>query len=380
MPPPEAVSNGILWKLEKCVYGLNDAARMWYFSVWEELEKLNCQRSSLDYGIFCWYLDTKLCGIFQTHVDDFLWSGTDEFKVQVIDKLCQKFKVGHSASNAFRYIGLSISQNEDGITLEQIDYINAIENYTLPRDRQMKKSSPCTKEETSTFCQLVGKLNWVANQSRPDILFDVCQLSSVMKAPTIEHILKANKVLRKIKEQPLRLKFSNLGDPADITLHVYSDASLGNLPSGSSSGGFVVFAVGKNGNSCPLTWKSSVIRRVVRSTISAETCALVDALDSAYFLSHFLSELLQRKIENHLMVPIHAFTDNESLQRNAYATTMAQEKRLRIDIASVKQMLQRKELSSLKWIPASAQMADSLTKVGANTLTLCRALENGHID
>ena len=34
-PPPEAHADNKLWRLKKCVYGLNDAARMWYFSIWE---------------------------------------------------------------------------------------------------------------------------------------------------------------------------------------------------------------------------------------------------------------------------------------------------------------------------------------------------------
>ena len=33
MPSPEAHTENKLWQLKKCVYGLSDAARMWYFSV-----------------------------------------------------------------------------------------------------------------------------------------------------------------------------------------------------------------------------------------------------------------------------------------------------------------------------------------------------------
>ena len=51
-PPSEAHAKNKLWKLDKCVYGLNDAARMWYFTVWEELESLGCRRSVFDYGVF----------------------------------------------------------------------------------------------------------------------------------------------------------------------------------------------------------------------------------------------------------------------------------------------------------------------------------------
>ena len=53
------------------------------------------------------------------------------------------------------------------------------------------------------------------------------------------------------------------------------------------------------------------------STLSAETNAMVDALDITYFLSNELLEILFLKSVFHKMpdnqVPILAFTDNESL-------------------------------------------------------------------
>ena len=39
VPHSESNVAGILWVLEKCIYGLKDAAWMWYFAVWDKLEK-----------------------------------------------------------------------------------------------------------------------------------------------------------------------------------------------------------------------------------------------------------------------------------------------------------------------------------------------------
>ena len=85
VPPKEAGTEGKLWKLFKCVYGLNDASRVWYFTVWEELETLGCKRSPVDFGIFTWYdVNKNLAGVFQSHVDDFMWAGTSNFHELVI--------------------------------------------------------------------------------------------------------------------------------------------------------------------------------------------------------------------------------------------------------------------------------------------------------
>ena len=159
---------------------------------------------------------------------------------------------------AFTYTGINISQDSDKITLNQIDYINSIKPIPISPDRQLqyhKKLSDC---ESTSYCHLVGQFNWVANQSRSDICFDVCQPSSTMKALVIADLIKVNKVLRKIKDS--------------------------NLPSGSSTRGYVTFLVGKTMLS-PIALKPKTLRRVVQITISAEASAMIDALNLSYFIS-----------------------------------------------------------------------------------------------
>ena len=72
-------------------------------AIFEELHLLGCKRSEFDYGVFTWYKDGKLAGILLSHVDDFIWAGTSQFKENVIDSLCQKFKVGSMDSKVFTY-------------------------------------------------------------------------------------------------------------------------------------------------------------------------------------------------------------------------------------------------------------------------------------
>ena len=72
-PPSEAsVLNGVLWKLRKVVYGLNDASRNWFFTVRKELLSSHCIQSTIDKAIFRWYDNSKLAGLFVLHVDKLL--------------------------------------------------------------------------------------------------------------------------------------------------------------------------------------------------------------------------------------------------------------------------------------------------------------------
>ena len=291
-PPLEAGVSGVLWRLKKCLYGLNDASRMWYFAVYEKLISLNCLRLSIDYALFIWFDDKKnLSGLIEVHVDDMIWIGTKLFAIFVIAPLCSAFQMGSRSKTEFDYLGLHVCQSQNGITLDQIEYIDSITPIVLSRQRQTAKQDFCDGSESKLFRQLVGKLNWISSQSRPDIAFDVCSLSSVMKTPKISDIVTANKILRRIKEQPLKIMFPGLTDLNDIQLVCYSDASLANLPSGRSSEGYVIFAA-TSSRCCPILWKSNTIKRVVRSTLAAETSAMVDALDASYFVAAVLSEVL----------------------------------------------------------------------------------------
>ena len=67
-----------------------------------------------------------------------------------------------------------------------------------------------------------------SQQSRSDVVFDAYQLASRIKYDKVEHLMEANKVIKKIKLEKVNLKFQNLGS-GQLRLFVYTDASLGNL-------------------------------------------------------------------------------------------------------------------------------------------------------
>ena len=157
----------------------------------------------------------------------------------MIVPLCASFNVGKHAEKDFQYVGLHIVQ----IYVDQIEYLNGIAAVDMDVTHRGCKTDFCSPAEASSFRKLVGMLNWVASQTRPDLSFDVCRLSSCMANPTVADILKANKVLGKVKQSPLRLVFPKLENLSESNVIVYTDASLANLPNGKSVGGYIVFLV-----------------------------------------------------------------------------------------------------------------------------------------
>ena len=82
------------------MYGLANASRYWYLHVKEELKKLGANVSSVDLGLFYWKEHYKLAGILAFHVDDMVWGGNENFKINVIDNLKNTFMFGSEETKA----------------------------------------------------------------------------------------------------------------------------------------------------------------------------------------------------------------------------------------------------------------------------------------
>ena len=135
MPPFEAKEDGVISKLEKAVYGLNDASRNWYFTVKEELLKIGCEQSKIDKSLFRWYEDGKLQGLSLMHVDDFLYAGSQNFRKRVVYKIMQKYEMGKHQSGNFKYVGIEIIQTTEGIKVQHNLYIDGVKEIPISRKR-----------------------------------------------------------------------------------------------------------------------------------------------------------------------------------------------------------------------------------------------------
>ena len=376
IPPKDFKEEGVIWKLNKVAYGLEDASRNWFMSVREELLRLNCKQSELDQALFRWYYRDELQGVFVMHVDDFLFGGTDAFNKSVIEPISRKYKVGKRLAENFRYVGLNMNQHKDGtISIDQNDYATELEEIHIQKGRKFEKKSPLNEDEAEALKSLAGQINWLATQTRPDLSYDALELNMCKKQPTVENIVRANKTVRQA-QQNTHVSFPDLGNKEDLYLCVYSDASWGNLPdSVSSAQGHVVFLCGKEGKCCPLSWTANKIKRKVSSTLGAETLALHDACDEAIYLNAILSETIFDS--KHPRLKIFSVIDNKSLHDNIHSTKQVQEKRLRINIAEIRRMLQDNDVSSIKWVESKLQLADVLTKRGVDPQNILHVIQMG---
>ena len=220
-----------------------------------------------------------------------------------------------------------------------------------------------SEQELRSCRGIIGKLNWIATQTRPDLSFEVSDLTSSLKEKGVDSISLINKTVRKAKKHSSQLLIPNLGKLSELTLKVYCDASFAGHNSGSSHGGYIIYLAGHNDSYVPISWQSRRIKRVVKSTLAAETLAMVDAMEAAVYYRRLLLEMLQQE-DIPSKLPILCQTDNKSLYDSAYTSTQILDKRLRIETAIIREMLEGGLIYQLNWVPTSHQVADSLTKRG----------------
>ena len=163
------------------------------------------------------------------------------------------------------------------------------------------------------------------------------------------------------------------GDVSKASLGCYIDASFANLKDAGSQGGFIVFIVGRNQKYAPLMWQSRKIKRVVKSTLAAETMALLEGTESCFLIKSTLFEILILSNDSNIL-RITAITDNISLYDAVHSTKTIEGKRLKVDTCTLRDMMQKKEIHNIEWIEADNQIADSFTKAGASTSKLIAAL------
>ena len=376
-PPKEAInSKGTLWKLNRCLYGLNDAARQFYVSVSEVLMKHGCIQSSLDPALFLYRSEHELHGIVACHVDDFFHAGDEMFEHNVINPLRKHFSAGRCEDTSFTYIGFDILQDNMDIIVSQDAYVAQLEDPVLSSQRTSQKSDKLSSTESTLFRTLVGKLNWVVQGSRPDLAFDMVELSTKFKNATIRDLIRAIKGIRKVKSANSCIKFPVIGHIKEWKIVTFSDASHANLPDGvSSTSGHVVFLVGERNGCCAISWQTNKIKRIVRSTLAAESLSFQVALEDAMFHRKLLMEILNLQSS---VFPIIAFTDSKSLTEAVKSTKMVDDKRLRIDIAAIKQSPKDEDVE-LRWCPGAMQLANCLTKRGAQSNLLLEVLQTGKL-
>lgn len=219
-------------KLQKSIFGLKQASRNWYQKFTKALISDGFQQSKADHSMFVFRYG-MLRVIALIYVDDVLLMGNDAHKInQVKINLQSQFSIKDLGPLKY-FLGIEVARCSKGFVISQRKYtLDILEDCHIqdcrPSDFPMEQNLRLMKEDEtlevdeSKYRRLVGRLLYLT-VTRPDIAFNVNQLSQYISKPRQSHMDADIRVLRYLKTTAGQGLF--LSSERDMTLTAYCDAS-----------------------------------------------------------------------------------------------------------------------------------------------------------
>ena len=370
-PPPEANARGKIWLLNRPVYGLRDASRLWFKALMSFFTELKFKVITGDKAFFYLRMNDKVQLLVISHVDDFLLAGSKFYLDWLLEKISGRFKISKVERGTFLYTGMNIDVRRNYIMCSQKEYMHNLVDFDLSKYNLGERAD---EEGKKLIKKAVGQLNWLALSTRPDLQFDSLELSLNINESTFARLKRANKVFSVARKFQYDIKLNFLSYvPEELKLLLFTDASFGNLQDKirSTEGRIIFLRVGEY--TYPLSWKARKLEKVCLSVKSAETLALVNGIDECIYFKQILETLLGKT------VTITAFTDNHALKESIYSTKCVTEKRMERHLEFIRECLAHKEVRVIKWIETKSMLADCLTKSGVRPHELTAILKTGKL-
>ena len=388
MPPPEVrkrlkMKDDEILRIVRAIYGLLNAPKKWYESLSQFLISDGWVLHGLDKCLFK-RIDPKnncVVGFLGVHVDDILCAGNGPVYDEAIQRLRTRFPFGAwecALETSLTYCGCEVKQvSRYQVHLSQERFALSVDEINLSNERKLEVTEEVSFPERKAMRQVLGALNWRATQSAPWLLSTVSHLQGCIESASVQDILSLNKLVR------LQRRYFNQGlhfpnFDGDVMIVSFTDASWATRRDGSSQGGQITLMMGKNvinGAKTPfsvLSWSSRRLRRVARSSTSAEAQMTANTLDFHEFAKLAWIDL---DTPNTLSLK-HAdeyLSQHDSVMvcdaRNIFDGVVKvetsglhmEEKRTAIELLAIKERLGQARVS-LRWVDGDQELADGLTK------------------
>ena len=122
----------------------------------------------------------------------------------------ERFTYGTQETLPFRYVGLNIDKEEGKVIIDQDHFVESILPPDLGKISSNKKSWKLDDEFQTQYRSLVSKLNILSMSARPDISFEVKVLTTKYGKALKLDLMKAIKVLEKVKRKTTKITIPNM--------------------------------------------------------------------------------------------------------------------------------------------------------------------------
>ncbi len=374
-PPQQENAKGFVWKLTKAAYGLADSGRLWYLTSDAALrEAFGATRSRLEHTLYYRRNDTgALSFVLVAQVDNYVYAGTPSEITAFESFLQEEFHVGELEHGRFVVYGCEIEQHTDmSATVRQRAKLAEVPTQ-LPRsvaDKARSGNEPATPAELTDFKSILGKLLFVGRLTQPVLLRIASHFATKTLSLRAHHLKDLEAQLRHWKRVEPCIHFARPARPSPFILDVYTDAAMSSKKDPYARGGYVIYR--RCGDIVhPIHWSSRKLRRVARSSTTAEILATADAFDMGLYLKALLAELTY----DH---ELHLNSDSRSVFNLSSTTKEPEERVNKLDLAAMREAHENGELAVISRTPGYYLVADALTKDNRETAALLlRTLRDG---
>ncbi|PHH49299.1 Retrovirus-related Pol polyprotein from transposon TNT 1-94 [Ceratocystis fimbriata CBS 114723] len=291
------VPQGCVLKLRKSLYGLKQAAHDWYETISKYLVSL---------GFTC--LDCDPC-LFRHHergiyillyVDDMPCAARDRSQIEWFKtKMKERFGI-KDLGPVEVILGVKVTRDRTNrrLWLSQEHYVNEIvQDIGFTSERNRTTTTPVASEnglllprqteepqaDVHRYQHYVGCLQYLAQQTRPDIAYTVNKLCQHLVNPAVRHEKALHHLIRYLRST----KQYSICFGSDDTLIGYSDANFAAKEEKRASTLAYVFKIF---GGC-LSWKSQLQKSVSTSTTEAEYMALSQCAKESQHLTRLIQDM-----------------------------------------------------------------------------------------
>jgi Reverse transcriptase (RNA-dependent DNA polymerase) len=361
----EKYPEGTVFKVMKPLYGLAESGMHWYATYSKHhIEKLRMATSPFDPCLFVTKKGVDF-GLTVLQTDDTLNLGTKAFMDQ---EQAELKKAGFKAKPQ-QFYGEGSFGDFNGCHLElKGGDITVTQKGQAEKLKAVDFKSPTFKQD---YAQQRARGAYLVTMCQPEAAFALSVAAQVTD-PKEEDVKSLNTVLQwqmDNKQRGLQYK------PVDLTtakLYCFTDGSFANNADLTSQIGFVIVL----GNEAPegpnevtitgnlIHWTSTKCKRVTRSVLASEIYGMVGGFDLGFCIKATINEVCDRLGISPL--PLVICTDSLSVYQCLVQLGSTTEKRLMIDIMSLREAYENREIDEIRWIHGEDNPADSMTKKSAN--------------
>ncbi|GKD37035.1 putative ribonuclease H-like domain-containing protein [Tanacetum coccineum] len=238
-----------VYKVEKALYGLHQAPRAWYETLSTYLLDNGFQRGQIDKTLFIKRVKGYIL-LVQVYVDDIIFRSTKKSLCTKFEKLThKKFQMSSIGELTF-FLGVQVTQKDDGIFISQDKYVDEIlkkfgfstvKTASTPMEtlKSLMKDENAEDVNVHLYRSMIGSLMYLTS-SRPDIMFAVCACARFQVTPKVSHLHAVKRIFRYLKGQPKLGLWYPKDSPFDLEAYTDSDYAGASLDSKSTIGGYVV--------------------------------------------------------------------------------------------------------------------------------------------